>query len=255
MATPHVAGTAALLLEQTPELSPEDVVDAVVDWADDNVHLSGLSVSGGRANAFRALTSNDADDDGVADAVDTCPVHNNPAQAADADGDGAADACDLTPRGADPDNDGWGALDDECPGTAGSARGCPAAPPVAPPTTGTADDADGDGVTGASDSCPSIAAGTRDGCPLPQVASVSARVKHHTATVAVSTSRTATVGVAVERKQGRTWVRVSRKTLVTSGNRARVKVSRLKRGAHRVRVSVSSSSGSGTPVTKGFRVR
>jgi subtilisin family serine protease len=255
MATPHVAGTAALLLQQTPELSPEDVVDAVVDWADDNVHLSGLTVSDGRANAFRALTNNDADHDGVVDAVDTCPVDNNPVQSADADGDGAADACDPTPRGADLDGDGWGALDDQCPGAYGSAHGCPAPPPVVPPTTGTADDADGDGVTGASDQCPSIAAATRDGCPLAQVASVSATVKNHTATVSVSTSRTATVGMAVERKRGRAWVRVARKTLVTSGNRARVRVTGLKRGSHRVRISVSSSSGTGTPVTKAFRVR
>jgi subtilisin family serine protease len=255
MATPHVAGTAALLLQQTPELSAEDVVDAVVDWADDNVHLDGLSVSGGRANAFRALTNNDADQDGVADAVDNCPVDNNPVQSADADGDGAADACDPTLRGADLDGDGWGALDDQCPDAYGSVRGCPAPPPVTPPTTGTPDDADGDGVTGASDACPSIAAATRDGCPLPQVASVSARVKNHSATVSVSTSRTATVRMAVERKRGRGWVRVSRTTLVTSGNRARVTVRRLRRGAHRVRISVSTSSGSGTPVTKGFRVR
>jgi len=255
MATPHVAGTAALLLEQTPELSPDDVVDAVVDWADDNVDLSDRSVSGGRLNAFSALTSNDADHDGVVDAADTCPVDNNPAQSADADGDGEADACDHTPRGPDVDGDGWGEIDDDCDTTYGTVKGCPAPPPVVPPVTAPVDDADGDGVTGASDQCPSKAAATRDGCPLPQVSAVAAKAKNHSATVTVETTRRATVRVTVETKRGRKWKRVARKRLVTSGTRARVKVTGLRRGVHRVRISVSSSSGTGEPVTKGFRVR
>ena len=39
------------------------------------------------------------------------------------------------------------------------------------------------------------------------------------------------------------------------GNRATLKLSRLKRGTHRVRVSISSSAGTGTSVSKTFRVR
>ncbi len=54
--------------------------------------------------------------------------------------------------------------------------------------------------------------------------------------------------ITVERKKGGKWVRVARKTVAgTSGS---LKVSRLKRGLHRVRVSISSSAGAGTPVTK-----
>ena len=59
--------------------------------------------------------------------------------------------------------------------------------------------------------------------------------------------------ITVERKQGGKWVRVTRKTI--SGTSGALKVSRLKRGPHRVRVSISSSAGGGTPVTKTFRVR
>ena len=50
-------------------------------------------------------------------------------------------------------------------------------------------------------------------------------------------------------------MRVARKTLATSENRATLKVSRLKRGTHRVRISITSSAGNGTSVSKTFRVR
>jgi hypothetical protein len=75
------------------------------------------------------------------------------------------------------------------------------------------------------------------------------------ATVRVVTSREATVRITVERKKGRRWVRVTRKTLATGGNRASLTVKRLKRGSHRVRISIASAAGRGTSVTKRFRVR
>jgi hypothetical protein len=50
-------------------------------------------------------------------------------------------------------------------------------------------------------------------------------------------------------------VRVARKTLATSGNRASVKVSHLARGKHRVRISILSGAGEGSSVSKTFRVR
>ena len=59
--------------------------------------------------------------------------------------------------------------------------------------------------------------------------------------------------VTVERKKGRRWVRVTRRTV--SGSGASVKLSGLKRGTHRVRISISSSAGTGTSVSKTFRVR
>ena len=46
------------------------------------------------------------------------------------------------------------------------------------------------------------------------------RVKKRSATVTVSTSRAATVKILVQRKKGRSWVRVTSKSLATVGNRA-----------------------------------
>ena len=63
------------------------------------------------------------------------------------------------------------------------------------------------------------------------------------------------VRITVERKKGRRWVRVTRRTKPPAATARRVKLSRLKRGTHRVRVSISSSAGNGTSVSKTFRVR
>jgi thermitase len=346
MATPHVAGLAALLLARNPQLSPIDVKDATILTAEDKPAFTGFAFSDGRANADDALHGIDDDVDGVSDGEDNCPSVPNPGQedvvdpggagdacppAADADGDTvilANDACPDEPASyaangcpsADPTGDGdfWPDAVDDCDAQAGTIKGCPDSdgdgladwndncagdynpgqenvdgdvqgdvcdgdrdndglpngsdvcpdkaaatsngcvqPPVdnnVPPA-----DRDGDGVYDVADACPTVPAATANGCPLPQVTSVSAkgtkRGRKRSATVTVSTSTQATVKITVERKRGRKWVRVARKTVVTSGSRARVKVSGLKRGSHRVRISVSSSAGSGTPVTKGFRVR
>ena len=59
--------------------------------------------------------------------------------------------------------------------------------------------------------------------------------------------------ITIERKKGHRWVRVSRKTVF--GNSATVKVKHLKRGTHRVRISIANGAGSGTSVSKTFRVR
>jgi Subtilase family/Thrombospondin type 3 repeat len=311
-ATPHVAGMAALLLSQTPALTPEKVIEAVVEWADPSPDLAGLSVSDGRANARRAVELNNADGDGLVDGDDSCPLDptnscappppdpdsdgkigaadtcpdepaayatdgcpatgthsdadswpdefdncdlvSNPTQA-DADADGQGDACDATPRGPDVDGDGYGSADDQCPTVAGTApAGCPAVTQP-PPTVTPPSDRDGDGVYDVSDSCLTVPAATKNGCPLAQVASSSAKAKKRSVKVKVTTSRVATLRITVERKRGGRWVRVARKTIVTSGNRASLTVKGLKRGAHRVRISISSSAGSGTPVTRAFRVR
>ena len=168
---------------------------------------------------------------------------------ADADGDQVGDACDSTPRGDDADGDGKPLLDDVCPNQYGTlANGC-AAPTPAPPNT------DGDALPDSSDTCPTVAASTPNGCPLAQVASLSAKAKQRKATIRVSTSGAATVRITVERKKGGRWVRVTRKTIVVSGTHASLKVSRLKRGTHRVRISITSSGGSGNSVSKTFRVR
>jgi thermitase len=163
MATPHVAAAAALLFERNPSLDAAAVKAALLVSAEPRPGL--VSVSGGRANALRALT--DGDKDGVPDVADNCPSLANPVQS-DADADGDGDACDTTPRGPDADGDGLPAIDDRCPGVAGPAGngGCPVA--VA--------DRDRDGVPDAVDGCPDVAARTTSGCPAspagPRIVSV-----------------------------------------------------------------------------------
>jgi thermitase len=55
MATPHVAGEAALLLAAAPSLTSQELKDLITGTVDGRPTLSGLSVSGGRANAGAAL--------------------------------------------------------------------------------------------------------------------------------------------------------------------------------------------------------
>jgi hypothetical protein len=107
--------------------------------------------NGGFVDAFVvkiASTPPDADNDGVADAVDNCPDDANPDQA-DADGDEIGDVCDP-----DDDNDGVNDTNDNCPVVSN------------PDQTNTDGDGDGnacdvdddnDGVADTADNCPLIA--------------------------------------------------------------------------------------------------
>ena len=94
---------------------------------------------------------------------------------------------------------------------------------------------------------------------LAQITRVSAKVSkrgsRRSAKLTISTTGPATVRITVERRRGRRWVRVTRKTRVASGTSVTLSVSRLKRGSHRVRVSISSGAGAGKSVSKTFRVR
>jgi hypothetical protein len=85
----------------------------------------------------------DADGDGVPDASDACPGHND---AADTDGDGTANGCDACPVDFYNDGDGDGSCD--------SADACPLDP---------ANDADGDSLCADADACPSDPANDADG--------------------------------------------------------------------------------------------
>lgn len=77
MAAPHVSGEAALLLAAMPSLTTLELKDLIMGTVDARPGLSGLSVTGGRANAgaaLRRLAEGDEDADGVARVFDSCPT-------------------------------------------------------------------------------------------------------------------------------------------------------------------------------------
>lgn len=57
MATPHVAGVVALVRSQNPTWSYQQVIDQVLSTVDPVLGLQALVATGGRLNAYRALTS------------------------------------------------------------------------------------------------------------------------------------------------------------------------------------------------------
>ncbi len=60
MATPHVAGVAALLKSQNPLYSDEQMRDQILQYAEPKNSLLGKTVTGGRLNADAALTGQQA---------------------------------------------------------------------------------------------------------------------------------------------------------------------------------------------------
>lgn len=117
MASPAVAGCAALILEAKPGISAIDLEQAlesstatVVDQRTQRVHP--------RLDCREALiaAAPDRDGDGHLDFDDLCPDAADPANA-DSDGDGRGDACETCPL--DPDND----VDDD--GVCGDVDNCP----------------------------------------------------------------------------------------------------------------------------------
>jgi Subtilase family/Thrombospondin type 3 repeat len=230
MATPHVAATAALLLERRPSMTVAELKAAIMETAAASPAFTNFSVSGGRANALAALqragtmAPADADNDGVADASDSCPTVSGPAP-----------------------------------------TGCP--PGDQTLRTNTPIDRDGDGKSDVSDGCPLERAKTADGCPIPGFSGLSKKVTSCRAgrqctrgvRLNVRADRAATVTVTVERKRcnGKRcrWVRVARRSVAAPRKRARVTVRPLSRGAHRAVVRLSSSAGKSKPRTLSFKVR
>ena len=278
MASPHVAAAAALVIQAEPSLSTDDVKEILLASVDGKSAFAGRSVSGGRLNVERAVRwaqddqpladddgdgianaadacrmtaasgsadgCPDADEDAIPNHLDNCPTVANPGQA---NGDGRADggdACDT-----DFDNDGRANSADSCPTVyALTADGCPLPP-----------NGDGDAFADAADACPAEGANTRNGCPLPALTALSQKVtkrgSRRSVTVRARTTRAAVLRILVQRKQGRRWVKIKKRTLATSANRVVLTVNRLRRGRHRVVVAVYSNAGSGTPATRYFRVR
>jgi subtilisin family serine protease len=153
MATPHVAGAAALLAARNPGLDAVGIKEAILDSAAD--------IGGGLrrldAAAALAITAADEDGDGVPDGDDNCPTVPNPGQE-DTDVTGPGDACASGEADtADRDGDGVPDLDDACPDELW-ADGCPALAVTAP-------DRDHDGVADANDLCPEVTEPGGIGCP------------------------------------------------------------------------------------------
>jgi thermitase len=234
MATPHVSGEAALLLGWRSSLTTQELKDLIMGTVDSRPGLSGLSVTGGRANAGAALQRTAEDD---------------------------------------PDRDGLANVYDRCPTVAGSgADGCPIAAPTpggsAPPG---GPDSDRDGIVDADDACPREAARTRHGCPLPRVRSLRVKVSprrcrrghtcRRTAIVVVTSDRPATGRVTIELRRcaGRRcrWVPIAKRFVTIAGRRATVTVRnrRLVPGSYRATAVLSISLGAGDPRRTAFRIR
>ena len=95
VAAPHVAGTAALLLQAAPEASTAQVRDALLVGVDPLPALAGRTVTGGRLNALRSLQ-----------ALLGLPLGGSPPPALTADSDEdppAAPGADPTPADPEPE--------------------------------------------------------------------------------------------------------------------------------------------------------
>lgn len=140
-----------LLVITATACKPESQPAAVQDTGG----MAESAESGSPADSIADAGENDADDDGVPNRIDNCPVQPN-ADQADIDGNGQGDVCDDGTIDLDRD----GAFDrfaDNCPGTRnpeqadndgdGIGNACDHDTPAADP--------DGDGVPNRNDNCPS----------------------------------------------------------------------------------------------------
>lgn len=73
MAAPHVAGTAALIKSTSPGLDDNQIKTQIMSYVDERPALQGKTVSGGRLNAYRAITENGDGEDPVVFNVEPAP--------------------------------------------------------------------------------------------------------------------------------------------------------------------------------------
>jgi thermitase len=234
MASPAVAGEAALVLGAAPALSTAQLKAIVLAAVDHKPGMQSISVSGGRANAAAAVGMSgappavDTDGDGVPDGADGCRTIPGP---------GTADGCPVQPQ-------------------------LPPVPPTAPAGNATGSpDADGDGRSDSLDACPTERAATADGCPLPRLRTLKVtRVKRaHSVRVRVEVDRAAMVRLKLERrtcaahgKRCRWRTAGSDAKAATSGTASFTR--RLARGRYRATVRLSSSAGHAPPATRAFKL-
>ena len=227
MATPMVAGVAALLVDVDPALTGAHLKQLLMT-GDAKAAYTSVSVTGMRANANLAISSvgTDLDGDGVTGGSDNCPAVANPAQT-DSDGDGVGDACDSTPNGSDPDGDGI-VVGDNCPNTYNPGQGdsdldgigdacdsTPSGPDSGgdgdPNSTGGAPvvpqlDSDGDGLPDRLDRCPQAAGPSSNfGCAVPPTApkltALKLAARKRVVSVTVAADRPAKLVLRVERRR------------------------------------------------------
>ena len=212
------AGRRPRRRRSSADIDGDGVADAADTCAGERQRYPGLD---GNVHTTSATSCDDRDGDRTVDASDNCIARaSQPGDQGDVDGDGTGDACDSTldaewrhrrrrhsrARRRRPERVRNRARDG-CRAHVGRPR----RPAPAPANT------DGDDRIDASDTCPQEYAISNDGCPLAQVASLSAKARKRSATVKVAATRSATLTITVERKKGRRWVRVTRQTVERDG--------------------------------------
>lgn len=109
--------------------------------SDGSWQYCGWNIDDLEVSAFECESTADTDEDGIIDALDNCPLVQNPDQE-DADSDGIGDSCDVC---TDLDDDGYG--DPGYPNNTCILDNCPSVP------NPTQSDADGDGLGDVCDEC------------------------------------------------------------------------------------------------------
>jgi thermitase len=233
MASPMVAGVAALVLSEDPSLTALQAKAIILQTGDAKSAFARKSVSGRRADAAAAVAMA---------AAGTVP--------ADANGDGVPDTLQapVTPT--------------PTPTPAPSPIPTPAPVSTPIPTPAPPADRDGDGRPDSSDLCPGEYATTITGCPVPGWRSLKAKLdkRHHRVKVTVATSRAATVTIKLQRRvcnaKGKhcKWRTVSSVSKASRGDRAVFTSRKLARGRYRLTVRLASPAGRSTTRTKTLKV-